>query len=106
MVISGTMWPVNVTGKPGIVMSQMCVDFTFVPSGRLLDMGFVARSLFCTLVIFITKTVVAPVSAMTWAGSIDMALAICPMIGCGMLVAEFDMQHWQCLGDVVCGLMQ
>ena len=36
------MWPANVTGKPGIVKSQMCVDCTFVPSGRLTVMGFVA----------------------------------------------------------------
>jgi len=37
------MWPVNVTGKPVIVTSHMCVDCTFVPSGRLMDMGFVGR---------------------------------------------------------------
>ena len=89
MVISGTMWPVDVTGRPGIVTLQMCVDCTFIPSGRLIDMGFVARRLFCTLVSFITKTDVAPVSAMAWAGSIDMTLAICSMIGCSMVVDKF-----------------
>ena len=54
-----------------------------------MDMGIVARRLFYTLVSFITKTDVAPVSAMAWAGSIDMALALCLMIGCGMLVDKF-----------------
>ena len=83
------MWPVNVTGKPGIVTSQMCVDCTFVPSGRLMDMGFVARRLFCTLVPFMTNTDVASVSAIAWAGLMDIALALCPMIGCGMLVDKF-----------------
>ena len=77
IVISGTMLPVNVTGKPVIVTSQMCVDCTFVPSERLMDMGFVARRLFCTLVPFMTNTDVAPVSAIAWAGSIDNALALC-----------------------------
>ena len=89
MVISGMMWPVNVTGKPGIVTSQMCVDCTFVPSGRLMVMGFVVWCLFCSLVSFITKTDVVHVSAMAWAGSINMALAIFSMIGCGMLVDKF-----------------
>ena len=83
------MWPVNVTGDSGIVTSLMCVDCTFVPSGRLMDMGFVARRLFCTLVSFITNTDVAPVSAIAWAGSIDIALALCSMIGCNMLVDKF-----------------
>ncbi len=83
------MWPVNVTGKPGIVTLQMCVDCTFVPSGRLMDMGFVARRLFCTLVSFMKNTDVAPVSVIAWAGSMDIALALCPMIGCGMLVDTF-----------------
>ena len=55
-----------------------------------MDMGFVARRLFYTLVSFITKTDVAPVSAMAWAGLIDMVLVLCSMIGCGMLVDKFD----------------
>ena len=89
IVISGTMWPVNVMGKLGIFTSHMCVDCTFVPSGRLMDVDFVARRLFCTLVPFMTNTDVAPVSAIAWAGSMDFAVALCPMIGCGMLVDKF-----------------
>ena len=75
--------------NPGIVASQMCADCTFVPSGRLMDMGFVVRRLFCTLVPFMTNTDVAHVSAIAWIKSMDMALALCPMIGCGMLVDKF-----------------
>ena len=89
IVISGTMWPVYLMGKPGIVTTQMCVDCTFVPSGRLIDMGFVARHFFCTLVSFITNMDVAPVSAIAWVGSMYMALGLCPMMGCGMLVDKF-----------------
>ena len=41
---------------------------------------------------------VAPVSAMVWAGLIDMMLAICLMIGCGMVVDKFSaaltMSEW------------
>ena len=83
------MWPVNLTGKPGIVMSQMCVNCTFVPSGRLMDMGFVARRLCCTLMPFITNMDVAPVSAIAWAGLMDMALGLCSMIGYDMLMDKF-----------------
>jgi hypothetical protein len=32
----GTMCPVNIVGRPGIVMSHMCVDFTLLPSGKLM----------------------------------------------------------------------
>ena len=83
------MWHVNVMVNPGIVTSQMCVDCIFVPFGRLMDMGFVAWRLFCTLVPFVTNMYVAPVSAIAWAGSIDIELALCPMIGCVMLVDTF-----------------
>ena len=83
------MWPVNVTGKPGIVTSQMFVDCTFFPSKRLMDMGFGARRLFCTLVPFMTNMDMAPVSAISWAGLMDIALALFLMIGCGMLIDKF-----------------
>ena len=83
------MWPVNVTSKSGIVTLQMCVDCNFFPSERLMDMGFVARRLFCTLVPFMTNTDMAPMTAIAWAGLMDIALALCPMIGCGVLVDKF-----------------
>jgi len=83
------MWPVSVMGKPGIVMSQMCVNCTFVPSGRLIEMGFVARRLFYTGVLDITNTDAVPVSAIAWAGLMDMAFALCSMSGCNFLMDTF-----------------
>ncbi len=60
---AGMMCPVSVVGNPGIVMSHMCVDFTFLPSGRFTVRGFDATRLFTTSTPSITKMYVAPVSA-------------------------------------------
>ena len=57
----GTMCPVSISGSPGIVMSQQCVDLIFVPSGRLMVSGFVAIRLFSTGVTSMMKMAVAPV---------------------------------------------
>jgi hypothetical protein len=61
--IPGTICPVNTVGRPGILMSHVCVDNTFLSSGRLIVMGCAVS---CTLSIgvpSITKIEVAPVSA-------------------------------------------
>ena len=41
----GTIWPVSIAGSPGICMSHICVDFIFVPSGRLIVSGLNATRL-------------------------------------------------------------
>ncbi len=38
----GTMCPVSVVGRPGMLISQMCIDFTCLPSDRLIISCFVA----------------------------------------------------------------
>ena len=72
MVIPGTMCPVNTVGKPGIVMSQMCVDVTLLPSGKLIVIGLLALRRFLMGVPFIMKIDVAPVSAIAF----DVAIVI------------------------------
>ena len=64
MVRLGTMCPVSVSGRPGMLMSQQCVDLIFDPSGRLIVSGFFATLLFATGVPSIMKIAVAPVSIM------------------------------------------
>ena len=59
----GTMWPSNTCGNPGISRSHICVDFTIVPSGKLLLRRFVVGHIFFMGVFFMTITNVAPVSA-------------------------------------------
>jgi hypothetical protein len=66
MVIPGTMCPVNTVGRPSIVMLQMCVDVTLLPSGKLIVIGLLALRRFLTGVPFIMKINVAPVSAIAF----------------------------------------
>jgi hypothetical protein len=61
--IPGTICPVNTVGRPGILMSHVCVDTTFLPSGRLIVMGCAVGCIFSIGVPSITKIEVAPVSA-------------------------------------------
>ncbi len=45
-MMPGTIWPVNVVGSPGILMSQMCIDETLLPSDNLTVMGLSVRCRF------------------------------------------------------------
>ena len=60
------MCPVSIVGNPGIAMSQQCVDFTFAPSGRLIESGFVAIRLLLTGIPSMMNMAVAPVSRITF----------------------------------------
>ena len=42
----GTMCPLSVVGSPGILISHTCVEFTCLPSGRLIVKGFFAGRMF------------------------------------------------------------
>ena len=46
------MCPSNTYDNPGISRSQICVDFTIVPSGKLIVRGCVARHTFFILGVF------------------------------------------------------
>ena len=73
----GTMCPVKITGRPGIVMSHMCVDFTLLPSGKLIVSGCDEGRKLLTGVPSMIKMDVAPVSAIAWSVIIVIALRYC-----------------------------
>ena len=60
----GTICPVRIIGRPGMLMSHMCVEWTMSPFGRFMVSGSVAGRMFFMGVPAITKIDVAPVSAM------------------------------------------
>ena len=66
IVILGTMCPVKIVGRPGIVMSHMCVDFTLLPSGKLIVNGCNEGRKLLTRVPSMINMEVAPVSAIAW----------------------------------------
>jgi hypothetical protein len=65
------MCPSYTCGNSGISRLHICVDFTIVPSGKLILMGFVVGRTFFIGVFFMTKTGVAPVSATACAMGIN-----------------------------------
>ncbi len=83
--ISGTMCPINICGRPGMSTSQMCVDIIFLPSERLMCMGFVAMRMLLAGAPAITNIDMAQVSATACVG------AICIVFGwCLTVVVQFD----------------
>jgi hypothetical protein len=60
------MCPVKIVGRPGIVMSHMCVDFTLLPSGKLIVNGCNEGRKLLTGVPSMINMEVAPVSAIAW----------------------------------------
>jgi len=75
IVMPGKMYPVNTVGRPGIFTSQMCVDDTLLPSGKLIVIGLFVVRRFLTGVPFMMNIEVAPVSAIACVGAIVIAFA-------------------------------
>jgi hypothetical protein len=73
----GTTCPTSTFGRPGIVMSHVCVDLTFVPSGRLMVSGRMAGRKFLHGVPSMMKIEVAPVSAIACDAAMAIALRYC-----------------------------
>jgi hypothetical protein len=73
----GTMCPVKIVGRPGIVMSHMCVDFTLLPSGKLIVNGCDEGHKLLTGVPTMINMEVALVSAIAWFILIAIALRYC-----------------------------
>jgi hypothetical protein len=73
----GTTCPTNTIGSPGIVMSHVCVDFAFVPSGRLIVSGRIAGRRLSHGVPSMMKIGVAPVSAIACDVAMAIALRYC-----------------------------
>jgi hypothetical protein len=55
IVIPGTICPINIVGRPGTVMSQMCVETTLPPSGKGMVIRWSAIHKFLTDIPFIMK---------------------------------------------------
>ncbi len=72
-----TTCPTSTFGRPGIVMSHVCVDFTFVPSGRLMVSGRMVGRMFLHGVPSMMKIEVAPVSAIACYAAMTIALRYC-----------------------------
>ncbi len=70
----GTMCPVKTMGRPGIVMSQRCVDLIWLPSGKFIVNCFVAGQTFLTGVPSTTNMNFAPVPAIACNVAIVIAL--------------------------------
>ena len=73
----GTTCPTSFIGNPGIVMSHVCVDFTFVLSGRLIVSGRTAGWRFLHGVPSMMNIKVAPVSAIASDAAMAIALRYC-----------------------------
>ncbi len=73
----GTMCPVKIVGRSGIVMSRMCVDFTLLPSGKLIVNGCNEGRKLLTGVPSMINMEVATVSAIAWFILIAIALRYC-----------------------------
>ncbi len=75
--ISGTKYPINLCGRPGMSTSHMCVDTIFFSSGRLICIGFVATRIFLAGAPAITNTDMVPVLATACVDAICIAFAWC-----------------------------
>ncbi len=73
----GTTCPTSFIGNPGIVMLHVCVDFTFVLSGRLIVSGCIAGRRFSHGVPSMMKIDIAPVSAIACDAAMAIALRYC-----------------------------
>ncbi len=77
---SGTMCPTSVFGRPGIIISHMCVDITQRPSANATLSGHVIFRLLWTGVQSMTKIWMAPESAIASFDAI--ALVAYAHLGC------------------------
>ena len=73
----GTMCHVKIVGRPGIVMLYMCVDFTLLPSGKLIVNGCNKGCKLLAGVPSMINMEVAPVSAIAWFILIAIPLRYC-----------------------------
>jgi hypothetical protein len=75
VVMTGMIWPVRTVGRPGIAPSHVCDEKILRPSGRVTEIGVVARCLFRQGAPFVKNNKVAPVLAMASEGPTNMSSA-------------------------------
>ncbi len=73
----GTMRPVKIVGRPGIVMLHMCVGFTLLPSDKLIVNGCAEGRTLLRGVPSMINMEVASVSVIAWFVLIAIALRYC-----------------------------
>ena len=95
-----TICPISIVARPGILMSQTCVDTTCLPSGKLIVSGSFAMRLLSISAPSMIKMEVAPVSAIAWCVVIVIAFKYCGMglpnnihaamaiVGCALLATH------------------
>ncbi len=72
-----TMCPIITGRRLGILMSHACVDWTFLPSGKLIVSGDIATRLLSTSVFSMMKMEAVCMSAMAWLAVIVRAFEYC-----------------------------
>jgi hypothetical protein len=77
IVNDGTMCPVYIDGRLGILISHTCVDLIFLPSSKLIVRGDTTIRLLSMVAPSMMKMEVAPVSAIAWLAAIVRALRNC-----------------------------
>jgi hypothetical protein len=82
IVNNGTMCPVIIVGRPGILISHTCVDWIFLPSGKLIMRGDTMIRLLSMAAPSMMKMEVVPMSAIAWLAAIVQVLRNC---GIGLL---------------------
>jgi hypothetical protein len=75
IVIPRTICPINIVGRPGMMMSQMWVETILLMSGKVMVIGWSAQHRFLTSVPFMMNIEVTPVSTMACVVAIEIALA-------------------------------
>jgi hypothetical protein len=75
IVIPGMICPINIVGRPGMVMSQMWVKTTLLPLSKVMVIGWSARRKLLTGVPFIINIEVTPLSKMACVAVIVLGLA-------------------------------
>ncbi len=75
IVTPGTICPVNIVGRPDMVMSQMWVGTTLLPPGKVMVIGWSTICKFLWGVPFIMKIEANPVPAMACIAAIVIAFA-------------------------------
>jgi hypothetical protein len=68
-----SMCPVSTVGRPGMLMSQMCINITLFPSGKSIVRGFFAMRLSATLTPSMIKIEVTSVSVIARLAAIVIA---------------------------------
>ena len=96
MVNDGTMCPVKMVGRPGMLILHTCVEYIFLPLGKLIVRGVRVTRLLSTGALSMMNINIAPVSKIAWLVANVKALRYCgigaPYSACGVVARD---DRWQ-----------